>query len=486
VDASCAAGFLLIFALAARNLRPSIESTSMLPVRCVVLTPTPTARIVPALVETLRRITDVRVEQAATVSAIAGGPTAATSSDVAVVVADRSSLSGALEQIAELLRRTPCCTVIAVGDALNEREMVSLLAAGAFDFVASPFAADELQTRIRRALGLTPPVDPWLRAVPDDLRLRDLIGTSAAFVRQTAKLPVLAANDVGVLLLGETGTGKEVFAQAIHYLSARASRPWVAVNCAAIPADLIESELFGHVRGAYTTAHTGRKGLVSEAEGGTLLLDEIDCLSYGAQAKLLRFLQEKEFRQVGSNAVTHADVRVIATSNSRLAELAAKGTFRQDLFFRLNVLSVTLPSLRDRQDDIPLLARHFIQRFRQTFNRQVTSLTPLALRKLLAYSWPGNVRELKHVIERGVILAGGPMLDADDLDLGSDAPEAIAEESFHDAKARVVESFERAYIQQMLSSCGGNVSHAARLAKKNRRAFWELLRKHHINPQPFR
>jgi len=459
----------------------------MFRLRCALLTPNPTAPIIPALLSTLDEIKDVRIQRTDTVAAVSRTSDGWLDMDVAIVVADPSSLAPGLEQIAQVLSANACCSVVAVGDALNESEMLSLLAAGAADFVASPFASGELHARIRRAVGLAPPPEAPPHPGPvTELRLRDMLGTSPLFVRQTAKLPLLAANDVGVLLLGETGTGKEAFAQAIHYLSARASRPWIAVNCAAIPTDLIESELFGHVRGAYTTAHAGRKGLVSEAEGGTLLLDEIDCLSYAAQAKLLRFLQEMEFRPVGSNAVSHADVRVIATSNTRLAELAAKGSFRQDLFFRLNVLSVTLPALRDRREDIPLLARHFIDRFARTFNRPVTGLTPPALRRLLAYGWPGNVRELKHVIERAVLLSTDRTLGAADLELGAEAPDAAADESFHDAKARVVQCFERDYIQQMLSTCAGNVSHAARLAKKNRRAFWELLRKHHIDPQRFR
>jgi two-component system response regulator GlrR len=239
------------------------------------------------------------------------------------------------------------------------------------------------------------------------------------------------------------------------------------------------------VRGAYTTAHAGRKGLVSEAEGGTLLLDEIDCLSYGAQAKLLRFLQEKEFRPVGSNAICHADVRIIATSNSRLGDLAAKGTFRPDLYFRLNVMSVTLPPLRDRQEDLPLLAQHFIERAACAFDRHITGLTPPALRRLTSYDWPGNVRELKHVIERAVLMSNGPALGVADLDLAPEDAEP-PDESFHAAKARVVANFERTYLEQLLATCSGNVSHAARMAKKNRRAFWELLRKHRIDPQPFR
>jgi two-component system, NtrC family, response regulator GlrR len=408
-----------------------------------------------------------------------------TPSDGAIVVSERSHFAQSLKQIGRIRAAAPCCSLLAVGDALEEREILSLMGAGIFDFVAAPFAAAELQARLRRALGLASTTPSDAERVTD-LRLRDLIGTSQAFLKQTIKLPVLARHDVGVLLLGETGTGKEVFAQAIHYLSPRASRPWVAVNCAAIPTDLIESELFGHVRGAYTTAHTARKGLVSEADGGTLLLDEIDCLSYGAQAKLLRFVQDKEFRSVGSNTVCHSDVRVIATSNSRIGDLAAKGSFRRDLYFRLNVLSVTLPPLRERQEDIPLLALHFLQHFAREFNRHVTSLAPVALRRLMAYSWPGNVRELKHVIERAVLMTNSPMIGIDALDLDGEGPEPMAEESFRAAKARIVENFERTYIEQALLTCAGNITNAARLAKKNRRAFWELLRKHRIDPQPFR
>jgi len=486
IAAACDLHFwYLIFLAGMRNLHVSAMANNlvMLPLRCAVLASTPSAHMVPTVLSTLDRIKDVVVGPPL---AFSNAPGRWTAMDGVVVVSDRTNLTPGLDQIGRILSDNPCCSVVAVGDALDESDMLSLLGAGAFDFVSAPFASAELEARIRRALGLTPPAGPRRHSRADVLGVRDLIGTSAAFLKQTAKLPILASRDVGVLLLGETGTGKEVFAQAIHYLSARASKPWVTVNCAAIPADLIESELFGHVRGAYTTAHTSRKGLVSEAEGGTLLLDEIDCLSYGAQAKLLRFLQEKEFRPVGSNVVSHADVRVIATSNSRLGDLAAKGTFRPDLYFRLNVLSVTLPALRDRQEDVPLLAQHFIERSSRTFDRHVTGLTPPALRRLLSYDWPGNVRELKHVVERAVLMSSAPTLGVDDLDLAVQGAEPAVDESFHSAKARVVENFERGYLEQLLATCSGNVSHAARMARKNRRAFWELLRKHHIDPQPFR
>lgn len=323
-----------------------------------------------------------------------------------------------------------------------------------------------------------------------DTRLQHFIGRNEAFRRELAKLPVYAACDAGVLILGETGTGKEVCAQAVHRLSARAERPWVAVNCGAMPTELIENELFGHAKGAFTTAHTSRAGLVSEAEGGSLFLDDIDCLPIPAQVKLLRFLQEREYRPVGSTALRRADVRVIAASNLRLPGMVARGEFRADLYFRLNVLLLQLPPLRDRRDDIGLLAQHFTQRFSRLHGRGARSLAPGALERLFLHEWPGNVRELQHVIERAVLLARGVMLEAVDLDLPLPASQALAPiqtvESFRAAKGRVVQQFERSYIEHLLASCHGNVTQAAQQAGKNRRAFFELMRKHAIEAARFR
>lgn len=326
-----------------------------------------------------------------------------------------------------------------------------------------------------------------------DTRLRHFIGRNEAFVRELAKLPVYAACDAGVLIVGETGTGKEVCARAVHQLSHRAGKPWVAVNCGALPTELIESELFGHAKGAFTTAHASRTGLVAEAEGGTLFLDDIDCLPVPAQVKLLRFLQEREYRPVGATAVRRADVRVIAASNLRLAAMVERGEFRGDLFFRLNVLLLHLPALRDRRDDIAALAQHFIRRFADQHGGRASGLTPAALERLFLYDWPGNVRELEHVIERAVLLAGTPMLDSDDLDLPAPAkPRAggcgpiRTVESFRAAKGRVVQQFERSYIEHLLACCRGNVTQAAQQAGKNRRAFFELMRKYAIEAARFR
>jgi DNA-binding NtrC family response regulator len=400
-----------------------------------------------------------------------------------VLVATRSGLPVLLDRVSQLRRDRPACVILVTGAAFDAEQLTALLKAGADDFVHVPARADEFAVRLRRALSLAPP--PQLRDA-FKASMRDFIGRSPVFVRQVAKLPMIAGSDAGVLILGETGTGKEVCAQAIHYQSARGSKPWIAVNCGAIPLDLIESELFGHVRGAYTTANTSREGLVSEAEGGTLFLDDIDCLPVSAQAKLLRFLQEHEYRAVGANAVKLADVRVIAASNRDLAGIATKGEFRQDLYFRLNVLTLVLPPLRERREDIAELAMHFVDQFSRKSGRHPPSLTPQALSCLLAHDWPGNVRELQNVIERSLLMAQGPHLSAEDVDIRGTAEVSRHRESFRIAKGRVVQQFERAYIEHLLTVCEGNVTHAAHEAKKNRRAFFELIRKHRIEPDRYR
>ncbi|HSW14539.1 MAG TPA: sigma-54 dependent transcriptional regulator [Solimonas sp.] len=401
--------------------------------------------------------------------------------DAIVIPATADGFDASSRQIARLKQDHPSCGIVALCDQLSERDTAALLGAGVLDFVCVPYCDTELRARVRRVVGL---LDRGPRSAPTALQSA-MIGNSPVFLQQLAALPRIAASDMDVLILGETGTGKEVCAQAIHYTSGRAKGPWVAVNCGAIPAELTESELFGHVRGAFTSAHVARAGLVREAEGGTLFLDEIDSLPYGAQAKLLRFLQEKEYRPVGGNAVCHADVRIIAACNRNLQGLIASGTFRQDLYFRLKVLGLNLPPLRERREDIPRLALHFLDQAGKGSRRRAFGLAPQALKLLLAYDWPGNVRELKHVIERAVVFADGELIRPEHLDLQLDDP-GDTPDSFRSAKERVVNSFERGYIEHLLRSSHGNITQAAQAARKNRRAFFELMRKHHIEPQHYR
>ena len=395
-----------------------------------------------------------------------------------------------------------CCGPISlITRALRPSSVRELLARGAHDFIPCDGGREEIKLRLwrllsgtaskragrsaaeRRPLGVSAPQ-------ARHPKLAGLIGTSPAFVEQLDRLPRLAGCDAGVLILGETGTGKDLFAQAVHYLSPRADHPCVAVNCGALPPDLVEAELFGHARGAFTSAHENRVGLVALAERGTLFLDEVDTLPPLAQVKLLRFLQDKQYRPVGGARPQQADVRIVAASNGDLAGLCERGSFRTDLYYRLNVLTLQLPALRDRNADVLTLAQHFVGCYARRFDRPVSGLDAGARARITAYAWPGNVRELEHAIERGVLMAEGELLGAADLGLPGAAPSAAAGacpiESFQAAKARVVEQFERRYIEDALASCDGNITHAADAVSKNRRAFWQLMRKHGIDSGKYR
>src|SRR6185369_12924375 len=312
-----------------------------------------------------------------------------------------------------------------------------------------------------------------------------LIGQSPIFLQQAQKNSLIAACEANVLIVGETGTGKELYARAIHYGSARAGRPFMPVNCGAIPAELVENELFGHNRGAFTSASNLQVGLIEEANGGTLFLDEIDCLPIHAQVKLLRFLQEKEYRPLGSAKTKRADVRIVAASNLNLEEAVDTGKIRKDLFYRLNIISLTLPPLRDRREDIPLLARHFLEKYSREFDSQVKAFSDEAMNMMMVYSWPGNVRELEHAVERAIVLCTKPLIQALDIVLSNQALSG-KRESLREAKAKEIERFEKNYIQGVLSACRGNITRAAQVAQKNRRAFWQLIQKYRIDVSRFR
>ncbi|GEM_PF-823165 len=360
-------------------------------------------------------------------------------------------------------------------------EICQLMRIGTSDFVSFPLNAAELWPRIARLLSRTWRDDTLLERLKERLGPKQIIGASRALRDELEKLPIIAGCEATVLICGETGTGKEACARAVHYLSARARQAFVPVNCGSLPADLIENEFFGHAAGAFTGAARNEIGLVQEADGGTLFLDEIDTLPAQAQVKLLRFLQEKEFRPLGGREAKRANVRLIAASNTNLAEAVRQGAFRRDLFYRLSVLSLTLPPLRDRREDISLLARHFIGKYAAEFDRPPVELSPGALQKLLLYSWPGNIRELENTIQRAVLLAKQGTIEALDLNISADATDRT-NESFRQLKARSIAEFERSYLQTMLSLHAGNISAAARAAQKNRRAFWALLRKHRLLP----
>lgn len=396
--------------------------------------------------------------------------------------------SGGLEWARRRLSAMGPCRVpvIAVARGLRTDSIRSLLRLGVRDFVADDCGGEELEVRLWRLRQMVRPSPQTDSAEGRHPLLCRLIGSSPAFVAQIERIPVIGACDAGVLILGETGTGKELCARAIHELSKRASAPWVPVNCGALPAELIENELFGHARGAFTSANEARVGLIGEADGGTLFLDEVDSLPPAAQAKLLRFLQEKEFRQVGDARPRRANVRVVAATNGDPAALVEQGRLRLDLYHRLNVLSLRLPPLRERPEDLMPLTDHFLLRYAAEFGRPVHGLTRAALARLAAYCWPGNVRELEHAIERAVLFCRGEFIDVADLELLDDADVPTAPQTFQAAKRRVVDAFERSYIEHLLLTCGGNITHAAEAAGKNRRAFWQLVRKHGVDAGRYR
>lgn len=394
-----------------------------------------------------------------------------------------------LKQLASVLGSVNCKAnrkpVIVISDADNSVDLLEVLEAGAADFVTTPASEVDLLPRIWRAFGRTRPEQVFRTRLKEKLGMKQLIGESQAFISEIKKIPALAKCGATTLILGETGTGKELCARAVHYLSPMANKPFVTVNCGAIPVELIESELFGHLEGAFTGASKSKHGLLHEAEGGTLFLDEVDCLPLLAQVKLLRFLQDKEYRPLGSTKTYRANVRTIAASNANLEEAVRQGKLRQDLYYRLNIVSLVLPSLRDRHEDIPLLASHFLSQYAEEFDKPPMQFSKEALEKLVLYDWPGNVRELEHVIVRAVVLSEQNVIEASEIDLpASQTPQQS--ESFQKAKSRIVAQFEKSYIERLLLSYDGNITRAANASQKNRRTFWQLIRKHRINVQSFK
>ena len=373
--------------------------------------------------------------------------------------------------------------IIMVVEVCEPSEMFHLLKLGAADFITSPLKTAEVLPRAWRLIQQPHPGET--RPPKSRSEVEQLIGESPAFLAQVNRIPTVANSDANVLLGGETGTGKELYSRAIHYNSARKAKPFMPVNCGALPVDLVENELFGHERGAFTNASTLQIGLIEEANGGTLFLDEIDCLPLYAQVKLLRFLQEKEYRPLGSTKMRRANVRIIAASNVDLKEAVETGTIRQDLFYRLNIISLTLPPLRERREDIPLLAFHFLDKYSRGSSKEVKEISREALHLLMVQHWPGNVRELEHVIEQAIILCESSILHASDLGLLYSQSDG-GRESLQEAKAREIARFEKKYIQGLLSACKGNITRAAEVAQKNRRVFWQLIQKHQIDVARFK
>jgi two-component system response regulator GlrR len=379
-------------------------------------------------------------------------------------------------------RRHPLLPVLMLTAHGTIPDAVQALRRGVFGYLPKPFEARDLMVEVERALAAARTLGADMPGAEPGEAWREAILTRSPRMEQVlAEARLVAQSDASVLVHGASGVGKELLARAIHAASARAGAPLVAVNCGAIPENLVESELFGHVKGAFTGAVRDRPGLFVEARGGTVFLDEIAELPLAAQVKLLRVLQEGEVRPVGGERTVRTNVRVISASHRRLDDEVAAGRFREDLFYRLNVVALELPTLAERREDIALLAQHFLVTLAQRYAKPVTGFGPGALESLVTAAWPGNVRQLQNVMEKCVVLSTGPQI-AQALVQRALANQESEMLPFDEARRQ----FERDYLTQLLKLTAGNVSQAARLAQRNRTDFYALLGRHQLEAATYK
>lgn len=389
-----------------------------------------------------------------------------------------------LENLLRLQPSLPVIILTAHGTIANAVEATKK---GAYDFLTKPFDPKELLHCLEKALEvrqLRGEVARLRTLVQERYHFDNMIASSEKMQQVLHQVALIAARDSTVCLYGESGTGKELIARAIHAASQRSQGPFVAINCGAIPEGLLENELFGHMKGAYTGADQARPGLLQQAHGGTLLLDEIGELPSVLQVKFLRVLQEREFFPLGAGQASKVDIRLIAATNQDLWSAVGSGKFREDLYYRIHVIPIFLPPLRERSEDIPLLAHYFLRQFSQETQKDMQGFSPEAMQRLVSYDWPGNVRELANVIERAVVLASDRILTPDLLLLGRQETQSPQANFLPFKQARA--EFERSYLVQVLTATRGNVSRAAELAGRYRAEFYKMLRKHAVDPHVFK
>lgn len=392
--------------------------------------------------------------------------------------------------------RAPDTEVIMMTAYATVQDAVEAMKQGAYDYLQKPFDPDDASLVVARALErrrLRVETQELRRELEGVYSFHNLVGKSAAMRAVYGLLDQASKLDITVLLNGETGTGKELAARAVHYHSARKERRFVPVNCGALPGELVESELFGHAKGAFTGAVGAKAGLFEEAQGGTLFLDEIGELPLAVQVKLTRALQEKEIRRVGDNRSVEVDVRVIAATHRDLKAEAAAGRFREDLFYRLNVFPVVLPALRDRRDDIPLLAGHFLEKHASALRKELAAFDPDAVRALTGYAWPGNVRELENAVERAVAVGKGTTVALDDLppDVkgapeGALPGEVLARMAYREVVDHARDRISRDYLVALLKEFEGHVTRAAERAGMERESLHRLMKRYGLRSDDFK
>ncbi|HEV8663273.1 MAG TPA: sigma-54 dependent transcriptional regulator [Candidatus Methylomirabilis sp.] len=396
-----------------------------------------------------------------------------------------------LEVLKEVKRVIPQAPVVLFTAHATIETAVEAIKAGAFDYITKPFTADQLQVVIERALTQRRLQEENRRLkeqLQESYRFENIIGRSLPMLQVFEVIKKVARSEANVLIVGESGTGKELVARSIHVNSARVAKPFVPVDCASLPENLLESELFGHEKGAFTGAHMTRPGLFEYANGGTVFLDEVGDLGGNLQAKLLRVLQERQIRRVGGNRLIPVDVRVISATNRDLEEVVKRAEFREDLFYRLNVISIPLPPLRERKGDVPLIAHHYLRKYVASSGKRITGIAPETLALLESHGWPGNVRELQNVIERAVVLAEHEGLLPEDLpehirvrEAGAVAAESRPDLPMKRAKDEWTRTFEKEYLRSLLKQHAGNISQAARAAGVDRKTIHRLLKKHGLD-----
>jgi DNA-binding NtrC family response regulator len=399
--------------------------------------------------------------------------------DVVMIEADPTLTAAGVRELTAAGGNARVVLIAAGGDG------VALAArCGAADVVMRPFTAAELAFRIGRVL----PGD--VRGDKRRPRKTDIIIGTGAWIKELYdRIAMVAATDVTVAIFGESGTGKELVARTIHTSSPRHDAPFVVVNCAAIPEALLEDELFGHVRGAFTDATRDREGLLAAAHTGTLFLDEIGELPLPLQGKLLRVLQSQEFRRIGDDQDRRVDVRIVTATNRDLDQLVARGSFRQDLYYRINVFPMHMPPLRDRPEDIALLVHHFISKYRGRLGKAIDGIAPGALRRFAAYDFPGNVRELENKVHQAMVVAEGPLIIEADVALPagrSTGARLDIARPFRELKQEAIDAFEKAYLTELLREHRGNLARAARAAGMDRKNLWTLVVRHGLDREQFK
>ncbi len=397
-----------------------------------------------------------------------------------VVVSDvRLPAQDGLALFDEIRRRHPSLPVILLTAHGTIPDAVEATTRGVYAYLTKPYDAKALLDKVEQAVAMGGTIET--DSTRDEAWRAEIVSRSHRMDDLLMEAGMVARSDASVLLLGDSGTGKELLARAIHRASPRARKPFIAVNCGAIPEALLESELFGHVKGAFTGAVAHHKGLFQAADGGTLFLDEIGDMPLPLQVKLLRVLQERAVRQVGSSQSIDVDVRIISATHRDLEDAMRQGQFREDLYYRLHVVTLHLPTLAERREDIPLLANHFLMQLARKYERRIAGFSPEAMKALTSASWPGNVRQLYNVVEQVCALSPTPLIPLSLVQRALRIP-SVEVLSFAEAKQR----FERQYLVGLLRMTDGNVADAARLAQRNRTEFYRLLQKHDLTPGLFK